>query len=120
MSYQPQKLVFASSAIDGIVVNSKGEDLGKIKELMIDLQFGRIGFVILDFGRLFGLGHKYFVVPWDALSTHYRENRFHLNIPREVYENADGFGQDDLPNMSDRAWGERIYTFYGYRPYWVD
>ena len=40
----------------GKVVNRAGEDLGKIEELMIDLQSGRIAYVVLSFSEFMDLG----------------------------------------------------------------
>ena len=40
------------------VVNSAGEDLGKIEDLMIDLDNGRVGYAVLSFGGLAGYGRQ--------------------------------------------------------------
>ena len=120
MAYQLQKLLPLSTTTHYLVVNSQGEDLGKVRQLMIDLQYGRIAYAVLDFGDFLGVENKFYAVPWDALSSHFKENRFHLNIPKEAFEKADGFSGNDMPNMADRDWGERLFTFYGYQPYWIN
>ncbi len=120
MTYQLQKLLPLSTTANYLVVNSQGEDFGKIRQLMIDLQYGRIAYAILDFDDFLDIENRLFAVPWDALSSHYKENRFHLDIPKKAFEKADSFSGNDMPNMADRAWGERIFAFYGYQPYWIN
>ena len=50
------------------VVNPAGEDLGKIEELMIDLENGRVAYAVLSFGGFLGMGDKLFAIPWRAFS----------------------------------------------------
>ncbi|MDQ1274939.1 MAG: hypothetical protein QG610_512, partial [Euryarchaeota archaeon] len=48
------------------VVNRAGNDIGKIEELMIDLQDGRIAYVTVSHGGFLGIGNKLFAIPWQA------------------------------------------------------
>ncbi|MGB9929185.1 MAG: PRC-barrel domain-containing protein [Methanosarcina sp.] len=99
------------------VVNSAGEHLGKIEELMIDLVDGRIAYAVLSFGGFLGLGSKFFAIPWKALTLRPQEHAFLLDIPKEVLEKAEGFDKDNWPTTS-REWLSSMYTYYGYQPYW--
>lgn len=98
------------------VVNSEGEDLGKIEELMIDLQSGRIGYAVLSFGGFLGLSDKLFAIPWQALTLRLHEHAFLLEIPKETLEKAEGFEKDKWPLTREEL--SRTYTYYGYQPYW--
>ena len=40
-----------------------GEHLGKIEDLMIDLENGRVAYAVLSFGEFMDLGNKLFAVP---------------------------------------------------------
>jgi hypothetical protein len=100
------------------VVNPKGEKLGKIEELMIDNQMGRVAYAVLSFGGFLGMGDKLFAIPFAALRLDDEHNRFLLDVPKEKLEKAPGFDKDDWPKATDRTWGEKIYAFYGVRPYW--
>jgi len=71
------------------VVNRAGEDLGKIEELMIDLQDGRVAYAVLSFGGFLGMGDKLFAIPWQALSLKPHEHAFLLDIPKDVLEKAE-------------------------------
>ncbi|MBS0310422.1 MAG: PRC-barrel domain-containing protein, partial [Proteobacteria bacterium] len=60
--------ILSSSTISGDkVVNRQGEDLGDIKDLMIDVENGRVAYAVLEFGGFLGLGSKLFAVPLSAM-----------------------------------------------------
>ena len=98
------------------VVNAAGDDLGKIEDLMIDLDNGRVGYAVLSFGGLLGMGDKLFAIPWQALSLRLHEHAFTLDIPKDVLEKAEGFDKDNWPVTREEL--SRTYTYYGYQPYW--
>ena len=98
------------------VVNRAGDDIGKIEELMIDLQDGRVAYAVLSFGGFLGMGDKLFAIPWKALILRVHEHEFFLDIPKETLEKAEGFDKDNWPLTRERL--SSIYTYYGYQPYW--
>jgi sporulation protein YlmC with PRC-barrel domain len=114
----PKSLMPASNLTGNRVINRDGEDLGKIENLMIDLENGRIAYAVLSFGGFLGLGDKLFAIPWETLALDTAQNRFVLGISRELLEKAPGFDKNNWPDMSDPAWGVRLYSFYGRKPYW--
>lgn len=120
MQTQMNHLVLsAGSMIGDGVKNRQGEDLGHIKDIMIDTETGRVAYAVLSFGGFLGLGDKLFAIPWQALSIDTNEKKFILNVEKEVLENAQGFDPDNWPDMADRTWGQDIYSHYGYEPYWT-
>jgi sporulation protein YlmC with PRC-barrel domain len=100
------------------VRNRQGEDLGTIKELMIDLENGRVAYAVLSFGGLFGMGDKLFAVPWSALTLDESTHEFLLNADRATLESAPGFDKDNWPDFADNSWGQQVYDYYGAKPYW--
>jgi sporulation protein YlmC with PRC-barrel domain len=115
----PRRTLSASTLSGDRVVNSAGEDLGKINELMIDLPTGRIAYAVLSFGGFLGMGDKLFAIPWKALRVDQENHNVVLNASKETLENAPGFDKDNWPDMSDASWGTRIHEYYGvrYEPY---
>lgn len=108
----------ASTIIGDAVQNASGEDLGKIEELMIDLDHNRIAYAVLSFGGFLGLGDKLFAVPMESLALDAPNHQFILDVSRDKLESAPGFDEDDWPNAADRDWGANIYAHYGQEPYW--
>jgi sporulation protein YlmC with PRC-barrel domain len=98
------------------VVNRAGEDLGKIEEVMIDLENGRIAYAVLSFGGFLGMADKLFAIPWQALTLRLHEHAFSLDISKDVLEKAEGFDKDKWPLTREELF--RTYTYYGYKPYW--
>ena len=111
-------MLSASTLKGDKVVNHQGEDLGKIEELMVDLDHGRIAYAVLSFGGFLGMGDKLFAIPWQAFSVDTAQKRLILNAKKELLEKATGFDKSNWPNMGDPAWGSTLYGYYGYKPYW--
>src|SRR3984893_2310337 len=100
------------------VVNPQGESLGKVEEVMLDSAPGRIAYAVLSFGGFLGMGDKLFAIPWSRLSLDEGRKVFVLDVDRATLEKAPGFDKNNWPDMADHGWGNRIYTYYGSRPYW--
>ncbi len=112
------EVMSADSLIGDRVVNTRGEDLGKIEELMIDMESGRVNYAVLSFGGFMGIGDKLFAVPFKMLHLDPDHKHFILDLDKEKLRNAPGFNKHDWPKMGGRAWGEQIHRFYGQTPYW--
>jgi len=102
------------------VRNSAGEDLGKIEELVIDVNTGRVAYAVLSFGGVLKMGNKLFAIPWEALRLEPQNKQFILNVDKSRLENATGFDKYNWPDMADARFGATIYQHYGYKPYWED
>ena len=113
-------VVSASTIIGEAVVNRQGENLGQIHDLVIDAKEGRLAYAVLTFGGFMGMGNKLFAMPWRAFEFSTTENKLILNVDKERLETAPGFEQDaKWPDFADRAWGDGIYKYYGFEPYWA-
>lgn len=111
--------VLSTTAIIGdAVVNRAGENLGKIEELMLDLEKGRVAYAVLSFGGILGLGEKMFAIPFEALKLDASREHFTLDVDRNKMQSAPGFDKNNPPQAADRTWGAEVYKFYGYKPYW--
>ena len=95
------------------VYNSDGEDLGDIKEFMIEMATGKLAYAVLSFGGLLGMGDKLFAVPWKALTLDTVNKRFTLNVPKASMKDAPGFDKDHWPSMADDTWARGVHKFYG-------
>lgn len=104
----------ASKIIDTAVKNSSGDDLGTIKELVIDPVSGHMVYAVVSFGGVFGLGDKLFAIPWKALHWSYDNAHYTLNINKSSLEKAPGFDKDHWPDSSNK-WDqlrEELEQFY--------
>jgi len=112
-------LMGADTLLGNDVYNKDGEDLGDIKEFMIDMATGRIAYAVLSFGGLLGLGDKLFAVPWAALKLDTVNKRFTLDVVKGALSASDGFDKDHWPSMADKTWATGVHKLYGttYREY---
>lgn len=106
-------LMGAETLIGDSVVNAAEEDLGDIKEIMLDMQTGQVAYAVLAFGGFLGMGEKLFAVPWQALYLDTVNKRMVLNVEKERLKSAPGFNKDDWPDMADVSWANSIHSFYG-------
>ena len=117
----PGPEVMAADTLEGDkVVNAKGEDLGTIEDIMIDVQRGRVAYAVMSCGGFLGLGEKLFAIPWSALVLDANRHCFVLDADRERFEKAPGFDKHHWPSMADDSWATQVHDFYGVRPYWSD
>ena len=106
-------LMGADTLLGNDVYNERGENLGNIKEFMIDMASGRIAYAVLSFGGFLGMGDRLFAVPWQALKLDTANKRFALNVVKEKLKDAPGFDKDHWPSMADPTWATSVHSFYG-------
>lgn len=109
-------LMGADTLIGDSVVNGAEENLGDIKEIMLDMHSGQVAYAVLAFGGFLGMGEKLFAVPWQAMHLDTASKRFVLNVDKERLKKAPGFNKDSWPDMSDMTWASQIHSFYGTDP----
>jgi sporulation protein YlmC with PRC-barrel domain len=113
------KNLSSTSLVGTSVRNPAGEDLGKIEDLMIDLDEGQVAYAVLSFGGFLGMGDKLFAVPFKAFRCDCENETMVLDTPKERLENAPGFDKSNWPDTADRSWGVGIHDHYGVDPYWT-
>ncbi|WP_198116731.1 PRC-barrel domain-containing protein [Massilia rhizosphaerae] len=106
-------LMGADTLLGDSVVNAADEDLGDIKEIMLDMQTGQVAYAVLSFGGFLGMGDKLFAVPWQALHLDTVNKRFVLDIDKQRLQSAPGFDKHAWPDMADAQWAQQIHSFYG-------
>jgi sporulation protein YlmC with PRC-barrel domain len=116
----PGEIVKASDLMDEHVRGTGGDRLGRLHDLMVDLNTGSIGYVIVGDNNAFS--GKLFAVPWNAFtvrSGRRGEPGLALNISDRDLSNAPSFDRDRWPNLSSRRWTEVVHNYYGVEPTWT-
>lgn len=100
----PLKHLAVSSLIGDHIFNPAGDNLGKIKDIMIDITEGKIEYVVIEFGGFLGMKRKYFAVPMQALTiAKEHRNAFILNETKESLKRYPGFDKDHWPNTNSHV-----------------
>ena len=103
----------ATTLIGDPVVSRKGENVGKIEDLMIEPERSRVSYAVLSFGGFLGMGNKLFAVPLQAMKLSREDKRFVLDVDKERLKNAPGFDKDQWPDFADPAYGQKLFSYYG-------
>ena len=113
-SHGPGPRLMGADTLQGNdVYNTADEDLGDVKEIMLDMQSGKVAYAVLSFGGFLGMGTKLFAVPWQALKLDTANHRFTLDVSKEKLKDAPGFDEDRWPDMADAKWATGVHKFYG-------
>ena len=107
------RVLSASSLASDDVYNPKGEKLGSIKELMMDIDSGKVCYAVLSFGGFLSVGEKLFAVPWSALTVDTQNKLLVMDTDEDRLKNAPGFDTNNWPNMADATWEKSVHTYYG-------
>ncbi len=94
-------------------VDSLGEELGNVDELMIDANERKVRFIRISSGGFLGMGKTHFLIPVDAISW-IDAKIVHINHDRSKFVGAPKYN----PDMVDRAYLDSIYGYYDYSPFW--
>ncbi len=106
------RLMRASQLIGKNVENSQGENLGEIKDLVIDVNNERVFYAILEFGGFLGLGEKLFAYPVRAFNqTSADTDKLVLNVDKDKLKAAPGFARDSWPDWL--AYGKQVDNYHG-------
>jgi sporulation protein YlmC with PRC-barrel domain len=116
----PWNLIRGNTFIGANVENPQGQNLGEIKDIVIDRASGRMAYAVVSFGGFLGMGEKLFAVPWGAFSQPKADKEtFVLDVDKERLKNAPGFDAHNWPQMASREWVTSLYSYYNVPPYWT-
>jgi sporulation protein YlmC with PRC-barrel domain len=106
----------ASDVIGMTVKNYQNETLGKVDELAVDVESGRIVQVILSTGGFLGVGDTLTAVPPGALHRDVAQNVLHLDADKEKVKNSPPFEMSKWGECCDSNHLSSVYRHYGQEP----
>jgi sporulation protein YlmC with PRC-barrel domain len=90
-----------SALIGSTIINRDGDSLGRIHDIMVDIEQGKIQYVVIEFGGFMGLNQKYFALAFDALTVaKEHRNAFIINETKESIKRFISFDKEHLPTGS--------------------
>ncbi|MFA5516983.1 MAG: PRC-barrel domain-containing protein [Desulfuromonadales bacterium] len=106
-----QQISNASDVQKFSVQTAQGEKLGKVDKVVLDLQQGQIGYVIVSATE----GQDKYIIPWKALKAQPQEQALVLNISADMLKQAP---KGDIQQVLNKDQGRQIHQYYGVAPYW--
>lgn len=97
------------------VTNRSGENLGRIKDFVIDTQSGQVVYAVVGSGGVAGIGEKLHAVPVQALSHSTAGDRESMTLDVEAsrWAQAPRFSKDRLTSLQQDQQGRSIHEYYG-------
>jgi sporulation protein YlmC with PRC-barrel domain len=108
----------ASELIGMNVNNSSDQKIGDVNNLGLDLQAGRVAYVILGSGGVLGVGDKLFVMPPNAFTLGSDKKTLVSGIDKAKLEGAPTLNGQNWGQISEAQFAARVYKHYGKQPYW--
>jgi sporulation protein YlmC with PRC-barrel domain len=100
-----------SKIIGTDVVNSKGEKIGDVEDIVLDAK-GNVAYAVVSTGGFLGMGDKMHAVPWAAIRTSTGTDNFMLDVDKERLRSAPGFDQSNWPNVNDAKWSSENRRYF--------
>jgi sporulation protein YlmC with PRC-barrel domain len=104
--------VRSSKLIGTEVKNVQGENLGEIKDLVIDLGDSRVHYAVLSFGGVAGVGDKLFAYPITTFKPSAEGDKLVLSVSKDRLKNAPGFDKDKWPDWADNRYRGEVDKYF--------
>jgi sporulation protein YlmC with PRC-barrel domain len=112
--------LISSEMVAGTTVyNTGGEEIGSIHDIMLDKKSGNVAYAVMSFGGFLGMGEKYHPLPWSLLKYDTDKGGYVVNLDKRQLEGAPAYDTDVEP-FGDQKYNDRVYNYYGAKPYWAD
>jgi sporulation protein YlmC with PRC-barrel domain len=111
------RLIAADQVEGSYIYNPAGDNLGSVKDVMIDKVSGKIAYAVVGFGGFLGIGDRHYPLPWEKLKYDTSMGGYVVDLDRRTLEGAPSYATDETADWEDPAWGRRVDDYYGARPF---
>jgi sporulation protein YlmC with PRC-barrel domain len=101
---QPTRFNKASKLIGMEVQNEQGQNLGDIKDIVINLEKGTVSYAVLSSGGVLGVGEKLLAVPLTAFTRSADEKHLVLQASKDNISQAESIG-NNWPSVQNPSFG---------------
>jgi len=106
--------VISAARVQGTSVTNPGqENLGTIRDVVLDKHDGTIRYAVLEFGRFLGTSTRLFALPWELLRYDDNADAYVINVDKKILKAAPGFDSSDWPDMDMAAFDRDLRRYYG-------
>lgn len=95
-----KKISKASDIIGGKIITGQNEDVGRVKNLAVDFEGGRVPYAILSIGGFAGINDKVVVVPTNTLSMGEKKDKLRVSFTLDQLKNS--------PEMAQGNWRQSL------------
>ena len=109
---RPVERLTATSIIGDSLENTKGAVFGKISDLMINLDTGKIEYAVIESGGLLGVGKKMFAIPFNQMQINEDRELFVIDRDKDYIKESPGFDPDHWPGTNDHNYLDNVNSYY--------
>ncbi len=102
-------LAVCDRVTDASVVNTAGEDVGTIQDLIVSRSTGDIMYVVLKSGAILGIGGKTVATPFNSFRWDEANNRYTLNMTEDQVQALPEFNADEWATLHKDESGLRTW-----------
>ncbi len=106
---QPMKINKCSRLIGTRVENPQGDKLGRIDDVVVDFDTGRVSYCVLSVEKGIWTTPKYLAVPLAAFKPGADGSTLILNADKDKVAQAKGFDRESWPSVTNPAWGSEPF-----------
>jgi sporulation protein YlmC with PRC-barrel domain len=106
----------AKKVIGTTVMNTAGQKIGEIEDIVLEKTSNKILFAVVGFGGFLGIKEKFHPVPWSALDYNEMDNSYVVPFTKEQLESAPADSIDMLTRGDGAGrYATRIDDYYKMR-----
>lgn len=109
----------ASKLMGLTLKNQQDEKLGKVDNMLVDIQSGRIVAVVVSSDGFLGLGDELSAIPPTALAFNTERDTLQLDMSKDRLAAAPHFKSDQWPDFNQPAYSDNVYRAYNVSPYFT-
>jgi hypothetical protein len=96
--------------------DSDGNPLGEVKEWMMDVDEGKVVFVLATFGDMAG---EYVAIPWEQMKADKENGGYQVKADRDQLMNGPRISTEEVKDLiTDHSFLDGLFQHYGTKPYW--
>lgn len=108
---QHQGLMRAEDIIGTDIRNTQNQDLGTIEDVVLNPQTGKVDFVLVGHGGIFGIGQELTPVRWSDLKVTPDGETYVLDVPADTLDSAPKINADTWKQRSSN-WAQDVQNWW--------
>lgn len=105
-----ENIVKVSNVVGCKVIDINNNHLGKIEEIIINKQTGRVSYVVIGKGSFFGIGGDFFALPWQSLYYEPKKRCYIANANKSDCKTVDDLTEIEW-SETDKAWQNALSNY---------
>ena len=111
-------LVGAEGLLGSSVVDSRGQRVGELLDILVDMHAGRVAYGVVVLDRAPDWSERLIAVPWNTMHVKVDGDGVGINATRDWIERAPSMRIEAMNALLDRELAVFIHAYFGAKPYW--